>query len=93
MDIGFSDIINYQDILTFLMFTGRAMSLYMDFLQLGKDEFPELKKAILKRELSIINSIAGLIGRFEKLGNEKQDIYLQRLYSIREKLIELRFSL
>ncbi|HBM16469.1 MAG TPA: hypothetical protein DD381_09050 [Lentisphaeria bacterium] len=94
MDAGFSTNLNYQSMLSWLMVSGRAMSLYMDFLQLNKDEFPELKKAILKSELAMLNVLVGILGKMHgDIGSEKIENYLFRLYKLRENLIELRFAI
>lgn len=93
-DIAYSDSLKFNAPLSFLMLSGRAMSLHLDFIQLGKEDFPELKKAIVKREIFIFNSLIGLLERLkEQISNEKVGKYLSRLHSVREKLTDLRFTL
>lgn len=93
-DIGFSHSSDYQTGLSLLMLSGRAMSLYLDFIQLGKDEFPELKKAIIKRELAITNCLIGLLSEMkDQFSSSKLEEYQNRFYAFREKLLDLRFSL
>ncbi|MEI6054608.1 MAG: hypothetical protein WCR55_01005 [Lentisphaerota bacterium] len=93
-DIAYSDSLNFNATLSFLMLSGRAMSLHLDFIQLGKEDFPELKKAIVKREIFILNSLIGfLVSLEEQIGDEKSESYLLRLHGVREKLIDLRFTL
>lgn len=93
-DVAFSDSLNFNFALSFLMFSGRAMSLHLDFIQLGKEDFPELKKAIIKREIFVVNSLIGLLENLkEQIKADKSENYLLRLHAIREKLIDLRFTL
>ena len=61
---------------------------------LGKDEFPELKKAIIKRELAITNCLIGLLSEMkDQFSSSKLEEYQNRFYAFREKLLDLRFSL
>lgn len=93
-DIAFSDSLNFSPVLSFLMFAGRAMSLHLDLIQLEKEEFPELKKAIVKKEIFILNSLFGLSGTLkEQISDEKVESYILRIHTVREKLIDLRFTL
>lgn len=93
-DVAYSDSLNFNSVLSFLMLSGRAMSLHLDFIQLGKEDFPELKKALVKREIFILNSLIGfLVSLKEQIGDEKSESYLLRLHGVREKLIDLRFTL
>ncbi len=93
-DVAFSGALNFNAVLSFLMISGRAMSYHLDFIQLGKEDFPELKKAILKREIFILNSLIGLVLSLkEQITADIAENYLLRLYAVREKFIDLRFTL
>lgn len=74
---------------------GRMVSIHSNIMQLDDNEFPELKRALFKREFFLLNKILGLLEN-EKLRtgslSEQIENFIIRFHHIREKLVDLKFN-
>ncbi len=74
---------------------GRMASIHLNIVQLDDNEFPELKRALLKREFFLLNKILGFL-ECEKLEvgelSEQIEDFILRFHNIREKFVDLKFN-
>lgn len=82
--------------LRILYIAGRMVSTHFNIVQLEDNEFPELKRALLRRQFFILNKLLGLLEE-EKLKTDtlydKIEDFIVKFHNIREKLIDLKFKI
>lgn len=74
---------------------GRMVSTHLNIVQLENNEFPELKRALLKRQFFLLNKIIGFLEgeklRMSSLSEHIED-FIVKFHNIREKFVDLKFK-
>ena len=74
---------------------GRMISIHLNIVQLDDNEFPELKRALLKRQFFLLNKIIGFLeGEKLRIGrlSEQVEDFIVKFHGIREKFVDLKFK-
>ena len=75
-----------------LFLIGKIISMQADIVEIEEDDYVELRKAILKRQLKLLNNTIGLVDSGIIDESIKKNI-TTKLYSVREQFMEARLQI
>jgi hypothetical protein len=81
--------------LNLLYLLGKLMSLQVDIAQTPSSDLPNLKTALLKRQISTINKIIGILNSFKSiktLNLKKVEEHILNTHKLRNIIIDSRFN-
>ncbi|MCP4178229.1 MAG: hypothetical protein GY756_10720 [bacterium] len=74
---------------------GKLMSLQVDITQTPNNDLPNLKTALQKRQISIINKIIGILNSFDSIktvNSKKLEKHISNTHKLRNIIIDSRFN-